>query len=97
MQFVTVLGNGHASDLIAPGFTDARALRRSSLDSPTTMGPFSTSPKAGFPLALGHRRRIASCRQLPSASKRSSLRESVRTKPGCPDSGGRCSPGFLPL
>jgi hypothetical protein len=46
----------------------------------------SGSPTAGSPLPLAS-----------PASKLSSLRESVRTGPGCPGLSGRYSPGLLPL
>jgi len=48
------------------------------------MGPLSTRPKPRFPVALDHQRRDHSLPPASSASKRSSLRESVRANPSYP-------------
>mgnify|MGYP003572267940 FL=1 len=72
-----------ASSLITPDVPDSRAFGRSRLVPTETMGPLFTRPKPRFPVALDHQRRDHSLPPASSASKRSSLHESVRTNPSC--------------
>lgn len=67
-----------------PGFPRLPRFWRSRLVPTETMGPLSTRPKPRFPVALDHQRRDHSLPPASSASKRSSLRESVRANPSYP-------------
>jgi hypothetical protein len=67
----------------SPRISPTPTLSCSRLVPTETMSSLSTRPKPRFPVALDHRRRDHSLPPASSASKLSSLRESVRTNTSC--------------
>jgi len=96
LQLSTVLRNAPPATL-SPVVSPTPALLAQLPGSPTDYGsPFreSEGPLPGRP---GSPTEGSPLPPASPASKLSSLRESVRTDPGCPEPSGRYSPGLVPL
>jgi hypothetical protein len=82
--------------VLSPRFSPTPTFKRSRLVPTETMSSLFTRPKPRFPVALDHQRRDHSLPPASSASKRSSLRESVRPNPSCPELNAVALLGFFP-